>query len=71
MTKSACDQTPNFTETFDQVKRSSEIQSSECSPFQRLKFIFVSKAIKVTGTFHRTLLKAFITTLVLNGNYLI
>jgi hypothetical protein len=29
VTKSAFDQTPNLTETFDQVKRSSEIQSSE------------------------------------------
>ncbi len=29
MTKSAFEQTPNLTETFDQVKRSSEIRSSE------------------------------------------
>jgi len=33
VTKSAFDQTPNLTETFDQVKRSSEIRSSECFPF--------------------------------------
>ncbi len=32
MTKSAFDQTPNLTETFDQVQRSSEIRSSECFP---------------------------------------
>ncbi len=33
VTKSAFDQTPNLTETFDQVKRSSEIWSSEQSPY--------------------------------------
>ncbi len=30
--KKSFDQTPNLTETFDQVKRSSEIWSSECFP---------------------------------------
>jgi hypothetical protein len=32
VTKSAFDQTPNLTETFDQVKRSSEIWSSDQTP---------------------------------------
>ena len=38
MTKSAFDQTPNLTETFDQVKRSSEIRSSDQTPLHVIKF---------------------------------
>ena len=30
--KKSFDQTPNLTENFDQLKRSSEIRSSECFP---------------------------------------
>ncbi len=32
LTKKSFDQTPNLTETFDQLKMSSEIQSSDHSP---------------------------------------
>jgi hypothetical protein len=38
VTKSVFDQMPNLTETFDQVKRSSEIWSSECFPLLLLWF---------------------------------
>jgi hypothetical protein len=43
VTKSAFDQTPNLTETFDQVKRSSEIQSSECFPLDVPKVLEIRK----------------------------
>ncbi len=33
VTKNAFDQMPNITETFDQLKMSSEIQSSDQTPF--------------------------------------
>ncbi len=40
LTKNGFDQTPKLLENFDQLKMSSEIQSSDCSPIQGIHFEF-------------------------------
>jgi hypothetical protein len=53
VTKSAFDQTPNLTETFDQVKRSSEIRSSECFP------VFIPRNILLKKNYNENIFVIF------------